>query len=268
MNCFIFRRDSAIFPEICGVEPLHDLALHLRNSGMENIYSDSDGISPIVKQMKFADAESLLERPWLAAYEGAITRQSPLELMGKADSRGFSRCLSLACSGKPWKHATVLTGAEGEIQSIEAHPSPENAATNLCFSGLVLVDDTGFDPDFPASREGCAAFLLEGYWSLPMDREEYLRTAHEILSGRVSGWPMKDPRQEPRLPGSCAVTGTLWLGEDTAVGENCSFENCVIMDGASIGSGSRLRNCLVSPGASVKPGTVIDDKYLTLLGEE
>ncbi len=269
MNCFIFRGEPAVFPKICGRTPLDDLAAHLKNSGINDVYTDSMSESSAVRRMDYPEAAELLGDTWIAAYEGMITRQSPLDLVRKA-SRYQSQCaVSLACSGEPWKHTTVLTGENGAIQSYEINPSPENTRTNLCFSGFVFVNRRGFHTENPPGNLNASAFLIPGYWSVPGDRKSYLRTAHEILSGMVKGWPVGNGvvTASP-VPVSCRVSGTLWLGRGCEVGENCAFENCVIMDSARIGSGTALRNCLVIPGTSVKPGTLIDDKYLTLLGEE
>lgn len=267
MNCFIFRDKPGFFPRICGVTPLHDMALHLRNSGIGEIFTDSESDSPLVKKISYTDAKPALGNTWLAAYEGMITRQPPGELMEHGTRYGADYSLSLSCSGTPWKHTTVLTGKKGIVQSFETGSPPENTRTNLCFSGLVLVGSAGFDPVHPMA--GASAFLLPGYWSVPSDRENYLRTSHDVLSGRVPCWPGKTGIVTlSRLPESSRAFGTLWADEGCRIGENCVFENCVILNGADIGNGSNLKNCLVGPGVSVKPGTIRDDKYLTLLGDD
>ena len=269
MNSFIFRGKPAAFPEICGRTPLDDLAAHLKNSGINGIYTDSLSESSLVCKMDYSEAEPLLGSNWLAAFEGMITRQSPRDLIMKASEYQCEFAVSLACSGEPWKYTTVLTGERGSIQSYEENPPPENTRTNLCFSGFVFVNRPGFDPEKPLSNPNISAFLIPGYWSIPSDRESYLRTVHEILAGKVTSWSgSKYIISGSRIPASCSISGTLWLGKGCVVGENCVFENCVIMDSAIIGSGASLRNCLVNPGTSVKPGTLIEDKYLTLLGEE
>jgi len=268
MNCFIFSGVSTVFPDICGCNPFDDLVSHLKRSGIENIFTDSERESSLVKRTSYSHVTNLLGDTWLAAYEGMITRQDPGDLAWSASRWGSGNAASLACSGEPWKHLTVLTDKTGSVQSCEKNPSPELARTNLCFSGLVLVKGEGFNPEKPLGGHNTSAFLVPGYWNILSDRESYLLAAHHILSGRVSPWPGAKPVVlNSAIPQSCSVSGTLWVGEGCSVGENCVMENCVIMDHSVVGGGSFLRNCLVSPGASVRPGTLIEDKYLTFLGE-
>lgn len=268
MKSYIFRSEPAVFSEICGTAPLSDLVRHLRNCGIEEIYTDSENGAVLAEKLDYISAKPLLGKGWIAAYEGIITRQSPLELKRRAEFHSADYAVSLACSGEPWKHTTVLTGSDGKLQGSEKNPPPENTMTNLCFSGMVWVNDDLFIPEAPFDIPGISAFLLPGYWSAPSDRESYLITCHDILTGLVSPWSgetgvvLKSP-----VPENCRITGTFWLGCNCTVGENCSFENCVIMEGAVTGDRVSLKNCLVNPRSVIPSGTVIEDKYLTLLGE-
>jgi len=253
LNCYVFQGCDTVFPRICGTTALEDLLLHLKRSGIKEVHTFDT---------PFEEVRERLGSPWLAAWSGMITRQSPMELAARAGAYPGGNAASLSCSGEPWRHTTVLTGPEGEITRREKNPPPENAETNLCFSGLVLVREEGFDPVNPL--EDSRAFHIPGYWMEPRDRESYLLACHHILSGDVVPWHGPGGGKPPS---HCLVKGTLWLGKGCVIGEGCTLENCVIMDGAAVGFGSQLKNCLVNPGAVVKPGTVMNDKYLTLLGE-
>ncbi len=253
MNCYVFQGRDTAFPRVCGTTALKDLKDHLAGCGLGQIF---DFHTP------FEEVRERLGSPWLAAWSGMITRQSPAELAARAAEHPGGNAASLSCSGEPWKHTVVLTGQRGEVTRWEKNPPPENAETNLCFSGFVIVRGEGFDPLRPL--DGARAFHVPGYWMEPRDRESYLLACHHILSGEVMPWQGSAGEDAPP---HCVTRGTLWLGKGCVIGEGCTLENCVIMDGAVVGSGSNLKNCLVNPGAVVKPGTVLNDKYLTLLGE-
>lgn len=272
MKGFIFSDGSSGFREVCGTTPLKDLALHLRGFGIHEIYTDSAVECPLVTRAEYSRVRSLLGKDWIAAFESSITRQSPVLLRKKAIAANAVSAVSLACSGRPWLHTAVLTDSRGAVQAAEANPSPENTLTNLCFSGLAWVGDGGFDPGSPVIPGTTSGFLLPGYWRKVLDKESLLRTFHDVLRKAVTPWPhLPVPPhgilRRSEIPENTVIRGTFWLGKDCTTGEGCEFENCVIMDGASVGSQCRLKNCLVLPGVSVPGGTLREDKYLTLLGE-
>lgn len=273
MKCFIFfNHAGASLPLICETDPFHDLVEHLLKSGISEIYSDFPGELEHVTNMDFASARSILESDWIAAYHSGLHRQNPMELRKKGHELGAKLALSLACSSKPWENTTVFTGARGIIQSAETNPSPENAGTNLCFSGLAWVGTENFNVLEPWNTPGAAAFLLPGYWKRISGRDDVLTAFYDVLTGEVEPWTHLTVVENSRvfkssLPESCLCSGVLWLGENCAVGEDCELENCVILNRSRIGHGAKLRNCLVSEGSSVAPETVRDDKYLTMLGE-
>ncbi len=272
MKCFIFHCHAGELPDLCGTSPLNDLILHLMGFGINEIYTDSPVESPWATRAEYSDVRAALGTDWIAAFESSITRQSPVLLRSLGMAAGSGSAVSLACSGRPWRHTVVLTDARGFVQASETNPSPENAPTNLCFSGLVWVGEGVFDPGSPVLPGKTTGFLLPGYWKRISDSESLLRTCHDVLRNAVTPWPhLPVPADgvalNGELPDDTLVKGTFWLGRGCKTGACCEFENCVIMDGASVGPGCRLRNCLVLPGVSVPGGTLRDDKYLTLLGE-
>jgi hypothetical protein len=272
MRCFIFSAKALPFSSICGTSPLNDLVLQLQRYGITDIYTDSKTICSHVTREEFQKVKHLFLNDWIAALEGALTRQSPLDLRARGIHYGAEVALSLGCDGKPWEHTTVETDHRGIVQRVQVNPSPENAATNICFSGLAWIGGGEFDPDHPADTCGATGFLLPGYWKALNGRENFMLACHDILKGRVKPWPHLLVPSGGRvlfsdLPKSCLVKGILWVGEDCTVEDDCVFENCVIMNGASVGRGAELRNCLVLPGSRVPSGTKRTDKYLTMLGE-
>ena len=155
----------------------------------------------------------------------------------------------------------------------ETNPSPENAMTNLCFSGLVWVATNDFNPLDPLSHSNTAAFMLPGGWECPRSRENYLLTAHYILSKELAPWPhlvipMSGVVINSRIPDDVTILGTLWVGSGCDIAGGCILENCVILDDARVGENSNLRNCLVVTGAVVPRNTIQYDKYLSLLGDD
>ncbi len=142
--------------------------LHLRGFGIHEIYTDSPGNAP-GHQAEYSRARPLLGKDWIAAFESVITRQSPVLLRKKAIAAKAISAVSLACSGRPWLHTAVLTDSRGAVQTAEDNPAPDNALTNLCFSGLVWVGDGGFHPEALSYRKGPSRFILpdtgEKYWT-------------------------------------------------------------------------------------------------------
>lgn len=270
MKSFLFPDKSTVFPEICGTAPVRDLIIHLYNSGVTHVFSDTDCDGVIT--CNFESARQHLGTEWLAAYGGCITRQSPSELRDFALTAGTDVAVSLGCSAKPWEHTTILTDGNGFIERFEINPSPENAETNLCFSGLIRVATDEFDPNNPLKGK-VSAFLLPGYWKCPDSRENYLLTVHDVLCREVFPWPhfhIPDNGIITRspIPADTEINGTLWVGVNCLIESGCVLENCVLLDGSSIGENSNLRNCLVTPGRKIPGDTVQYDKYLSLPGDD
>ncbi len=273
MNGFIFHNKTSIFPEICGITPMSDLITHLRNSGLTRIYCDSEEDYEGVINCDFGSAKKQLGTDWLAVGSGCLTRQSPAELRDHTVALGADIGISLACSSKPWEHTTILTDEKGFVERVDENPPPENAETNLCFSGLAWVATENFNPDLLPGQEKTAAFLLPGYWKCLDSRENYLLTTHDILSGKVFPWPhLHIPDTGVILysliPGNTKVKGTLWVGTNCCIEDGCILENCVILDDSTVGANSNLRNCLVMTGTKIPRNTVQYDKYLSLLGDD
>ena len=273
MKCFIFSSgQDTDFSRVCGVDTLQDLVQHLLRSGIKEIHSDFPGDLEFATVSEFNSIRSILGTDWFAAYHMGLSRQNPLELREKGKNFGAPLALSLACTAKPWENTTVFTGPGGVIQSAETNPPPENSGTNLCFSGLVWVGTEDFQPLEPWNNPGSSAFLLPGYWKKISGKDDFLTAFYDVLTGQVEPWPLSSVAGNGRfaespVPDSCLCHGVLWLGKNCSIGEGCELENCVILNGSRIGQGAKLRNCLVLEGSKVAPGTVRDDKYLTMLGE-
>ncbi len=274
MNCFIFlNKQKTKIAEICETSPFIDLVTHLKNCGVTNIYSNSTEKNENYVSCDFETVKEKLGSGWLAAYSGCLTRQSPWELKEKTISINADIGVSLACSGQPWEHTTILTDGCGFIEKTEKNPTPENSETNLCFSNLVWVSSDKFDPYFPLSIKKTGAFLLSGYWKCPDTRGNFLLSFHDILIGTVHPWPhILIPENgiilNSVIPESTVIKGTIWVGKNCEIETGCTLENCVILDGAKIGTNSNLRNCLVIAGGRIPGNTVQYDKYLSLLGDE
>ncbi len=272
MKCFIFHRNAAAFPDVCGSNPLTDLIFHLKSSGADEIFCDSEEIHEGVVSCDFESARTKLGSEWLAAYSGSLTRQSPVQLRSISEKMGADIAVSLACSSKPWEQTTILTDYDGLIEKIESNPPPENAETNLCFSGLVWVRKEDFNPLYPLHGK-VHAFLLPGYWRSPDSRENYLLAVHDVLCRKVLPWPhLSIPDQgiivNSAIPESTDIRGILWVGKGCRIGSGCILENCVILDNSTVGENSNLRNCLVLAGNRISRNTVQHDKYLSFLGDD
>ncbi len=273
MKGFIFHEIPPPFPEICGSTLINDLIIHLKQSGVSDIYCDSEENFDGVTSSDFESAKKHLGKGWLAAYSGSLSRQSPGELKELTLSSGADIGISLACSAKPWEHTTILTDGKGFVERTEKNPPPENAETNLCFSGLVWVATEEFNPREPLEVERASAFLLPGFWMRPDSHENYLLTVHRVLRGEAEPWPhLHIPDNgiitHSRIPACTEINGTLWAGTDCTVENGCTLENCVLLDGSVIGANSNLRNCLVTAGRKIPRNTLQYDKYLSLPGDD
>ncbi len=272
MKCFIFERNPAAFHDICGSDPLRDLISHLKNSGVKEIFCDSEEIHEGVVSCDFESVKAELGSEWLAAYSGSLTRQSPIDLRRFSRTLGADVTVSMACSSKPWERTTILTDASGLIVKVENNPPPENAETNLCFSGLVWVAKEDFNPLHPLEGK-VHALHLPGYWRCPDSRENYLLAIHNVLCREVLPWPHlplpeKGVVLNSTIPEDTIVRGTLWVGKKCTIGSGCILENCVILDNSEVGENSNLRNCLILAGTRISRNTVQQDKYLSFLGDD
>ena len=278
MRAFIFHKDPfEKVHDICGTTPLKDLVIHLKNSGVTEIFSNCQEDHEGVIHCDLPSAEKRLRSRWLAAFSGCITRQSPAELRNRTLSLGADIGVSLACSAKPWEHTTVLTDGNGFVERVESNPSPECSETNLCFSGMIWIENGSFDPGDLSGptllKRGASAFLLPGYWRCPDSRESFLLTVHQILRREAYPWPhLSIPENGiisgSQIPGDTEIKGTLWVGSNCLIGSGCTLENCVLLDGSSVGKNSNLRNCLVMAGTMIPENTIQYDKHLSLLGDE
>jgi|GEM_PF-1584546 len=273
MRCFVFPGKRNDFPDICGTTPLRDIVFHLQSLGISEIFCSEDPGCGGVSVMSYQSARPHLGSEWFAAWAGCITRQSPIALRESALTSAARCAISLSCSAKPWEHLSVLTDGMGFVEKIENNPPPENAETNLCFSGFLWTNCEAYDPVDLLQLATTKAVLLPGYWRCPDSRENYLLTVHDILRREVTPWPhLQIPEHgvvvNSQLPADIEVYGTLWIGRNCRVGEGCILENCVILDGSAVGGKSSLRNCLVMPGMRIPGGTVQNNKYLSFPGDE
>lgn len=236
--------------KVCGVLPVDDLQVHLRNT--ENLPG------------------------FLAVRADLLTRQ-PLNLLPRT---GVDGACALACTGRPWNETCVLTNPSGLVTGLDKKPGPEQAITNICLAGACWFREP--PPAGDTLEETLAAALAEGAVMaaelfterafIVCSAGEQLRACHHVLSGHfrpgVQGCsPKEGVFTQGSVHPSCSVGGTLWTAAGSSVGEGCHLENCVILEDAVVGPGCRLRNTLVEAGARVPAGTVMEDKYPSFLGE-
>lgn len=249
MEVRFFRRPGT-GREVCGVLPEEDLLVHLRS--ME----DLGGV--------------------LAVRADLLTRQ-PLELLPRA---GLDGVAALTCTGRPWNETCVFTDPSGLVTGLDRNPGPEQARTNICLAGACWF--SGVPPLRATLEETLAAALEEGAVIraelftqrafIVCSGEEQLRACHCVLSGLLKpGLAGCSPKNGAFTQGfvdpTCTVVGTLWTAIGSRVNSECMLENCVILSNAVVGSGCKLRNTLVEAGTRVPPGTVMEDKYPSFLGE-
>ena len=127
-----------------------------------------------------------------------------------------------------------------------------------------------FFPSLIRDNEAIFGFELTGYWSDIGSPRNYLRTHHDLLSGkadvclsgeRMSGGylAMENVRVDPsafissevhigagsEIRSGSRITGLTSIGPRCLVGENASIENCVLLENVVIGEGCTLKNCII-----------------------
>ncbi len=276
MKGFVFAQQFSEFSEICGTSLVNDTIQQLKASGITEIYYNGTEKFTGVINASFDSVREQLGEDWLAVYAGSISRQSPQELRNRAIQSKADYAISLACSSTPWEEFTVLTDHTGLIEDMELNPSPENTKTNMCFSGMIWVGNSDFNPDFIDNintHSRCFAFLIQGYWKNIRNRESYLLASYNILMREVLPWPHTMIPETGRIikspiPDSVLIKGVIWVDTECLIEECSTLENCILLKGVSVGNNCNLRNCLLLPGISVKSNTTRHDKYLSIIGDE
>lgn len=230
----------------------------------------------------------LLGDEFFVVYGDNITRQ-PLGTLPVIHHRTNAEVtIALSPTGHPERKGLVVTAPDGTVEAFEEKPPPELCRTNMANSGIyfcsksVVEDlepdkfyDFGLDvfPKLLADNRTISAEAPGGYTRDCGTLEDYLLACHELLSKRISplGRAPFDSGvflQGKQLPKDTQVEGTLWMAPDTSVAPETFLENCVILNGAKIEKGTHLKNTLVLPNTCVKARTVLDDKYIKILGLE
>ncbi len=230
----------------------------------------------------------LLGDEFCVIYGDNITRQPLSPLLSLHRESGAEVTIALSPTGHPERKGLVITNPSGIIKAFDEKPPPELCRTNLANSGIyacrssavenLKVDmpaDFGLDvfPGLLAENRIMAAEVIVGYTRDCGTLEDYLLACHDMLDGTIT--PTISPPfdscvflQGKPLPQDTEVEGTLWTEQNTSIEPGTSLENCVILKGAEIGIGSRLKNTLVLPGTRVPERTILDDKYIKILGLE
>lgn len=240
--------------KVCGVFPEEDLIPHLERIGIGSCSG------------------------FLLLRSDLLTRQ-PLHLLGTNDDTDGTAALTV--TGKPWNHLCVLTDPEGLITGFQRNPTPDGAETNLCLAGACWFREcrearNDLEETVIAAFEAGArirAMLLPERAFIVCSAEEQLRASHWVLTGGASPpVPGCEPDRGRFIQGevheNTQLRGTLWTEPGSRVEEGCCLENCVILENAVVGRGSRLRNAVVEAFGKIRPGTVMEDKYPSFLGEE
>jgi mannose-1-phosphate guanylyltransferase len=234
-----------------------------------------------------AIALPLLGGRFLAVYANVVSRQPVKPLLELHERSGAAVTLSLAPAASPWEETVVLTDPEGTVTSVRSHPPPDEALSNLAFSGLLVCEPDAFGipgadlasclvsdlvPLLQGAGLRAAADITGGYARRVSTLERLLLACGDAFSGRIRPWhgPERVVTEHRLVEGvleqGATVAGFLWTLEGSVVESGSNLENCVVMEGAVVKAGARLRNTLVLPGARVGSGTDCSDKYLSILG--
>jgi mannose-1-phosphate guanylyltransferase len=305
--------DSGAVPllEVAGLPLLQDVLDHLASSGITGVVVNGSRWSGELESaassicgelgMEFAfQRESvplgtagaaamalpLLGDPFAVVYGNTLSRTCIGALADEHSSGGAGITLSLSPVGSPQEEVAVTTFPDGRVADTRLKPPPEEAVTNLVFSGTLICCSDAFgsvEPGTPAGiMEHVVPRMLEeglqvradtpgGYCRRVCTPESFLLCCYDVLRGSVKPWSGPAAGEDGRLiqgavhPGA-EVRGVLWSAEGSVVESGSFLENCVVMEGSVVESGVRMKNSLVLPGTRVVAGTCCDDKYLSVLG--
>ena len=170
----------------------------------------------------------------------------------------------------PLQFGVVITDKSGRIERFLEKPSWGEVFSDTINTGIYLIEPEileyipansayDFSKDlFPRLMEegidlwGCS---VEGYWRDVGNPQSYRDVHKDILHGKVL-YPLPGEchakedltlclGEHVTLPPSVTCRGTVIIGDDTIISENCTLENCVIGSGCVVGEGSMLRESIL-----------------------
>ncbi|MBD3369627.1 hypothetical protein GF402_04605 [Candidatus Fermentibacteria bacterium] len=189
----------------------------------------------------------------------------------------------LSPTGNDARRPLALGRPDAMLQSIQEVDSGPRM-TNLSLTGtavasgssaaLIASNPQAFDPSDPTALIDPAVVAVEtvgGYFRCVDSPRSFLLCCHDVLSRKVVPWfgspiPKEGTVVEEPATVLSPLQGHCWIGEGARIGTNCCIESCVVMSEAFVGEGCRLKHVLVLPGCRVKPRTIMEDKYLSVIG--
>ncbi|MBW3606274.1 MAG: NDP-sugar synthase [Actinobacteria bacterium] len=191
--------------------------------------------------------------------------------------------------------------ADGFVESFLEKPSPDETASHLVNSGIVMVDpavlrrippDTFFSferslvPAMVREREPVYGQFRGGYWLDTGRPHLYLEANRHVLERRLSWTPAGREIEEslwvepevvcdrvdvirPAVIGRGAIIepgarlfGRTAIGRNAIVRGGARLEDCVLFEGAEVGYEAEVVNSIVCANAQVGPGTRMDQSII------
>ncbi|MEM4728502.1 MAG: NDP-sugar synthase [Thermoplasmata archaeon] len=181
----------------------------------------------------------------------------------------------------PGAYGMVVLDGEGRINRFVEKPGLGEAVSRLINAGSYVLEpeilqymesarELSIERDvFPRVLEkGLYGFKFRGYWFDAGTLDSYLKAHACLMKGVTKGPGVEEGAgvvwRPPVLTGDGCRVGpgsrigpAVCLGRCVLVGRDCTLENSVLHDGASVGDGARLEGCIVGEGASVEDGAIV-----------
>lgn len=172
----------------------------------------------------------------------------------------------------------AITDANGFITGFQEKPRQEEALSDLASTGIYILEpeifkhipeqgEYGFGrqlfPKLVSQSLPVLGYTIGSYWSDVGTIKQYRQSNFDALDGKI----------KVDLPGTKRDTrdgGTLWLGENSIVADNCQIDGSLMLGkGSRIMPGVRIKgkviigdNCLISEGAVIENSVIWSDSKI------
>jgi mannose-1-phosphate guanylyltransferase len=241
--------------------------------------------------LKFA--EPMLDDRFLMLNGDVLSDLDLSAQIAQHERTGATATLALVGVEDPTAYGLVRLHADGAVSEFVEKPGSDEIDTNLISAGAYVLERSVLDM-IPSDRNvsierevwprlvgsGLYGYASDSYWLDIGTPERYLQATFDILEGNVRtsvierlgpGFAAVHASAEVagrvvppaliergcRIGAGAHVGSLVVLGEGVSVGELCSVERAVVLNGAEIGAHCTLRDCIVAAGCRVGAGTQI-----------
>jgi mannose-1-phosphate guanylyltransferase len=238
-------------------------------------------------------AEPMLDERFLVLNGDVLTDIDLSAQIAQHEASGARATLALVPVLDPSAYGLVILREDRSVRDFVEKPGADSVAGNLISAGAYVLEREILElvaPDRNVSIErevwprligdGLYGFPADGYWLDIGTPARYLQGTFDILTGSVETavrerlgsdrlaideGAQADGRviapavleRGVRVAQGARVGSLVVLAQDVSVGDGCTIERAVVMQGTHIGEGCELRDCILAAGCSVGAGTSI-----------